>query len=136
MTLLSACASFEPISPHVGLAQRRLEVRFATPTQLVGQTAGGERVVRERVRWAIGRPLMLRNDSLVLNVDRWGNTEGRWWESRPFVAVIPTVESGTDVGTRRASGRRIATYVLAAPFAAYILLWIMCEVGQCPIPDT
>jgi hypothetical protein len=136
VTLLSACAPFQPMSPSVGVGQRRLEVRFATPTQLVGQTASGDRVVRERVRWIVGRPLMLRNDSLVLRVERWGNPDNWWWESPPFVSVLATTDSGITFGTRRASGRRIATFVLAAPFAAYILLWIMCESGQCPIPAT
>jgi hypothetical protein len=79
---------------------------------------------------------MLRNDSLVLNVDGWVNAEGWWYESPRFVAVIPTTDAGTAVGARRLSGRRIATSVLAAPFAAWILLWIMCEAGQCPIPST
>jgi hypothetical protein len=125
--LLSACTTFVPMSPRASLGQSRLELHFATPIELVGQRQDGERVVRKQVRWVAGRPLGVRNDSLVLEVERWSGID-RWQrESRPFIAVIRTADSCTDVGTRHFSGGRTTAFILSVPVVAWVLLWILCD---------
>lgn len=76
MTLASACTTFVPISPRVGLNQRELEVRFTTPRRLVARSHTGAEVVRRDVTRAVGRLLEVRDDTLR----RW---RGLWSAGAP-----------------------------------------------------
>jgi hypothetical protein len=131
MTLVSACTTFEPISPRVGLSQSTLEVQFATPIRLVGRTRDGEQVVRRDVLRVAGRPLEVRNDSLVLEVARWQGFFFWRHEFRPFIAVLPTSDTCTNLGWRRFSRGRTAALILGPPVAAWVLLLILCQYQPC-----
>jgi hypothetical protein len=127
MTLLSACTTFEPTSPQLGVRHSRVEVHFATAIDLVGRTVEGATVVRRQVRQLVGRPLALRGDSLVLEVTRLSGADHWGRESRPFVAAIPTTDNSIAVGTRRSSRGRTGALILSIPFAAWLLFGIVYD---------
>jgi hypothetical protein len=125
LMLLSACTAFAPVSPQLGVRLLRVEVRFATPMDLVGRTVEGATVVRRQVRRVVARPLALRGDSLVLEVTRSLSADSWGRESRPFVAAIPTTDSSIAVGTRRSSRGRTGALILSIPFAAWLLFGLV-----------
>ena len=135
LMLLSACTAFAPVSPQLGVRLPRVEVRFATPIDLVGRTVEGATVVRRQVRRVVARPLALRGDSLVLEVTRSFSADSWGRESRPFVAVISTTDKSIAVGTRRSSRGRTGALILSIPVAAWLLFGLCYEnsSGLCPL---
>jgi hypothetical protein len=129
LALASACTSFRQVTPDASLSRPMLEVRFASPTLLVGRSNTGAEVVRRDVVRLTGRPLAVRGDSLVLEVWR---SQGiglfsRKSESPPFVAVVQASDPSVDVGERRLSHRRTLAAVLGPPVIAYMVVFIYCS---------
>jgi len=133
VTFASGCTTLTPISPRVGLSLPEVEVRFASPIRLVARTHAGAEVVRRDVTRVVGRPLEVRNDTLVLEVTRWQGigllSQNR--ESPPLVAALPVSDSSTDIGTRRYSRGRTAALILGPPVIAWALLFILCSMDPC-----
>lgn len=85
---------------------------------------------------AEGRPLAVRADSLVVEVERW-TSRNRWGEEKaPFVVVIDATDACVELGNRRFSPARTVAMVLATPVIAWVVLFIICQYDPCIIPST
>ena len=131
LTSAPGCTTFDAISPRVGLTRPAIEVQFATPLRLVARSHTGEEVVRPHVTRVVGRPVEVRNDTLVLAITRWEASARWWYESPPLVATLPTSDAGTYIGTRRISAWRTAAVILGPPVAAFLLFAIVCSIDPC-----
>jgi hypothetical protein len=130
---MAACTSFHQVPANASVSRPELDVRFASPTRLVGRSHTGAEVVRRHVLRVIGRPLEVRRDSLVLEV-KWSQGVGaftRKIEYPPFVAVVPLSDPKVTVGERRFSRGRTAAAVLGPPVTLIVLFFIVCSAGEC-----
>ena len=138
LPLLSACVTFDKLSPRTAVTRRQIEVRFMSPRQVSGRSYSGEEITWRGVTRLIGRPVAARGDTLVLQVAGWASRSSWSWTSPPVIAEIVPHWS-TEVGRQQFSAGRTVALIVATPVTLVLLAILLClydDTEACPVPST